>query len=219
MPLYKSFTTTGDTQVLVWKITESLEELQAQVGLKEVCTARVTNMKSEQHRKGFLSVRMLLQHIGYTDFDLYYAEDGKPHLKDGRNISITHSYGFSAIVVSSLNVGIDMELRREKVTRIADKFIDREFEYLDPSDTTGYVRQLIVVWGVKEAMFKMISRDGLSFKQHMDVFPFIMDAGHGSAGVIFEEIDRKYDFFFEEIEEFTLVYTLEAAAANKSANE
>jgi phosphopantetheinyl transferase len=35
-------------------------------------------------------------------------------LKDGKHISITHSYQFSAIIISDQTVGIDIELQREK---------------------------------------------------------------------------------------------------------
>jgi len=52
-----------------------------------------------------VSVRHLLAEAGYTDHDLYYTENGKPHLKDGKHISITHSYTFSAIIVSTQAVG------------------------------------------------------------------------------------------------------------------
>lgn len=210
MPLYKSEIIDGDTRLLVWKITESLEELSARVNLKEACTNRIGRMKSEQHRRGFLSVRMLLQEAGYTDFDLHYTADGKPYMEDGKNISITHSYGFSAIIISTRNVGIDMELRREKVVKIADKFIEPEFEFLDPMHLDDYTRRLIVIWGVKEAVFKMISREGISFKQNIHVRAFTTNDVKGLAHVDFEEIDRLYDFRFEEIEDFTLVYTFEA---------
>lgn len=210
MPLHKSEIIDGDTRVLVWKITESLDKLSASVNLKDACVGRVGRMKSEQHRRGFLSVRMLLQEAGYTDFDLHYTADGKPYLEDGKHISITHSYGFSAIIISSRNVGIDMELRREKVVKIADKFIEPEFEFLDPMHLDDYTRRLIVIWGVKEAVFKMISREGISFKQNIHVSPFNTSDAKGLAHVGFEEIDRMYVFRFEEIEDFTLVYTFEA---------
>lgn len=208
MPLYKSFTVNNTTRLLVWKNTESLEELLASVKLKDVCIDRMCKMKSESHKKGFLGVRMLLQEIGYTDFDLFYDADGKPHLADGMNISITHSYIFSAIIVGSGNVGIDMELRREKVVTIAEKFLEPEFAYLDPTQLTLYVQQLIVIWGVKEAVYKMVSRSGLSFKQNIEVFKFCMADTKGFAGVAYEEIVAQYPFFFEEIEDFTLVYCL-----------
>ncbi|MGV3460669.1 MAG: 4'-phosphopantetheinyl transferase family protein [Flavobacterium sp.] len=208
MPLYKSEEVLPGTRLLIWKITESEETLGA-VSLKEACLGRIGRMKSSQHRRGFLSVRWLLHEAGYTDFDLHYDADGKPYLEDGNYISITHSYGFSAIIVGDRNVGIDMELRREKVITIADKFIDREFAYLDPIHLDTYMHMLIVIWGVKEAVFKMISRDGLSFKQHMDVLPFDYAEGKGNATVTFEELANSYSFFFEEIEDFTLVYSLE----------
>lgn len=211
MPLYKSIVTPGgETRVLVWKISEGENELYRSVRLKDVCLARMEGMKSEQHRRGFLSVRMLLQEAGYTDFDLYYGTDGKPHLTDGKHISITHSYGFSAIVISSRNVGIDMELRREKVITIADKFVEKEFAYLDPMHLELYMKMLIIIWGVKEAVFKMVSREGISFKQHIEIFPFDAESGFGQAALRFEDIERLYDFFFEQIEDFTLVYSLEA---------
>jgi len=208
MPLYKSININATTRLLVWKNTESFEELSTAVTLKDLCINKMAKMKSELHRKAFLGVRMLMQEIGYTDFDLYYDADGKPHLKDGNNISITHSYAFSAIIVSNTKVGIDMELQREKVITIAEKFLLTEFAYLDPTHLESYMQQLIVIWGVKEAVYKMISRTGLSFKQHIEVLPFNMQDTTGRAMVKFDELDTAYPFFFENIEDFTLVYCL-----------
>jgi 4'-phosphopantetheinyl transferase len=208
MPLYKSLTPDTDTQVLVWKNTETLEQLRSATQLKEVCQNRLDGMKSEQHQKGFLGVRMLLQHAGYTDFDLFYDANGKPHLKDGKNISITHSYAFSAIVISSRQIGIDMELQREKVKLIANKFIDAEFGFLEPNDPTDFLRRLIVIWGVKEAVYKMISRPGMSFKQNIHVFPFVIEDGKGETYYNFEGVSVKVPFYFMELEGFTLVYCL-----------
>lgn len=209
MPLHKSYTIAPNTKLLVWKITESLEELSNGTELKDVCQNRIDSMKSEQHRKGFLSVRKLLNEAGYTDFDLFYTEDGKPHLKDGKNISITHSFSFSAIIISDKSIGIDMEIRREKAIKIADKFIDKEFDFLNTENVPDYVRRLIVIWGVKEALYKMFSRKGLSFKQNIDVAPFEMNDTKGTATVSYMEIEGSYPFYFEEIEDFTLVYSID----------
>ncbi|KGO78919.1 4-phosphopantetheinyl transferase [Flavobacterium beibuense F44-8] len=209
MPLHKSYTIAPNTKLLVWKITESLEELSNGTELKDVCQSRIDSMKSEQHRKGFLSVRKLLNEAGYTDFDLFYTEDGKPHLKDGKNISITHSFSFSAIIISDKSIGIDMEIRREKAIKIADKFIDKEFDFLNTEDVPDYVRRLIVIWGVKETLYKMFSRKGLSFKQNIDVAPFEMHDAKGTATVSYMEIEGNYSFYFEEIEDFTLVYSID----------
>lgn len=194
--------------MLVWKITESLEELSHQVALKNVCNERVAGMKSELHQRAFYSVRKLMQELGYTDHDMFYGDDGKPHLVDGKYISITHSFGFAAIIVSDAPVGIDIEIRREKVTKIAHKFIDKEAIFLNPLNRLEYIEKLTVIWGAKEALYKMFSQRGLSFKQHIDVHPFLMADETGKAMVMFEGFQGSYTFRFEEIEDFTLVYCL-----------
>jgi 4'-phosphopantetheinyl transferase len=208
MPLHKSVAIDEHTRLLIWKNTESLEEFLQHVKLKDICISRVDGMKSELHKKGFLGVRMLLQEAGYTDFDLFYDANGKPHLTDGMNISITHSYAFSAIIISKNDIGIDMELLREKVITIADKFLEPEFSYLEPAHLTDYMQKLIVIWSVKEAVYKMISRKGLSFKQNIYVFPFEQEDKRGMASVKFEEINESYPFYFEQVEDFILAYCL-----------
>jgi len=208
MPLYKTIKIDPDTRVLIWKITESRDELLRDKPLRESSRVRVNGMKSEQHQRGFLSVRNLFEELGYTDLDLYYDAFGKPHLSDGKNISITHSYEFSAIIVGKNNVGIDMELRREKISKIADKFIDPEFAFLDKSEP-DYIRKLTVIWGVKEAKYKMCNSRSLSFKDNMTVHPFEMKAKKGTATVTKDNFRKDFEFYFEEIEDFTLVYALE----------
>lgn len=207
MPLYKSLNIDADTKLLVWQNTEPLEELYNTVNLKDVCEQKLAKMKSEQHQKGFLGVRKLMQHIGYTDFDLFYDTNGKPHLKDGKNISITHSYAYSAILVSSRQAGIDMEMQREKIITISAKFLDKEFAFLDAAHP-DYMRMLTVLWGVKESVYKMVSRKGLSFKRDVEVFPFELESGHGETAFAFEDVHARVHFHFIEMEGFTLVYCL-----------
>ncbi len=74
-------------------------------------------MKSEIHRRGFMSIRHLMAEAGYVDQDLFYDDLGKPHLKNGKNISITHSFIFTAIILSDDKVGIDIEKRRDKILK------------------------------------------------------------------------------------------------------
>ena len=172
MPLFKTINVSPTTQILVWKVTESFEELSGKVVLKEKTQDRLNGMKSELHQRAFLSVRMLLQEIGFADKNLYYDEFGKPHLDCHSHISITHSHYFAAIIVSDQTVGIDMELQREKIIRIADKFIDYEFGYLQTEPIEEYIKKLTVIWGAKEAIFKIRNEKGISFKDHILVKPF-----------------------------------------------
>ena len=71
MPLYKTINVNSTTQILVWKVTETFEELLGQVVLNDSNRVRLSGMKSEMHQRAFLSVRKLLQETGHTDLDLY----------------------------------------------------------------------------------------------------------------------------------------------------
>jgi 4'-phosphopantetheinyl transferase len=218
MPLYKTINVNPSTQILVWEITESFQELFEAVVLNESNDNRLCGMKSEMHQRAFLSVRKLFQEAGYTDFDLYYDEFGKPHLHDGKHISITHSHQFSAIILSDEVVGIDIELQREKIIRIADKFADTEFSFLKPEQKEEYIRKLTVIWGAKEAIFKIRNEKGISFKDHIKVNTFEMNDALTKTELHFDDIIRDFKVCFEEFESnddkgfeqnFTLVYAFE----------
>lgn len=207
MPLYKTITPNSQTTVKIWKISESYNELMQSITLKPKSLERVLGMKSEMHQRGFLSVRKLLAELGYSDSDLFYDDNGKPHLKDGKQISITHSFNFSAIIVSSLIVGIDVEKQRDKITIIAHKFIEYEFDYLNENDT-DYIKKLTAIWCVKESLYKLYATPGLSFKKHCLVIPFNIADDETLAWIDYEGEKHRYNIQFLEFEGFTCAYAI-----------
>ena len=209
MPFYKKIEIDSKSNILIWKISESFTDLFRAVSLKDISLARLEGMKSESHQRGFLAVRMLLQQAGYTDFDLYYDEFGKPHLKDGTFISISHSFDFSVIVFSDKNIGIDLELRRDLVVKIARKFAEEEFVYQAENNIEDFKSKLTVIWGVKEAVFKVRNEIGISFKDHVFVRPFEMNDNNTTALLDFNDLKREFIVYFTEIESYTLVWLWE----------
>jgi 4'-phosphopantetheinyl transferase len=215
MPLFQTIHCSDTTKILIWEITETLEELLSKVVLKEKTQRRLDGMKSQMHQRAFLSVRMLIQEMGFTDKDLHYDEFGKPYFDCHNYISITHSYHFAAIIISHETVGIDMELQREKIIRIADKFTDYECSYLRPDLTEEYVKKLTVIWGAKEAIFKIRNEKGISFKDHIFVDDFSLDQPKTMASLHFDDLVKDFDVHYEEIKsdkfdgKFTLVYAFE----------
>jgi 4'-phosphopantetheinyl transferase len=207
MPLHQIINHDSFTKVLLWKITESLVDLFDCADITDATLFRLGSVKSDQHKKGILAVRLLLQEAGYNDHDLYYDGFGKPHLKDGTHISISHSHDFSAVILSDKTTGLDLELRRDKITLIADKFIEPNF-VLDKF-ASDYVNKLTVNWGVKEAVFKIRNEKGISFKDHIDVALFEMADSKTTAILHFNNLKRNFDVFFLEIEDYTLVYLFE----------
>lgn len=208
MPLYKTINVNDFTNVLIWKIEEPLPDLIADIQLNESSENRLNSMKSELHQRGFMSIRHLLKKAEYTDADLFYDAFGKPHLKDGNHISITHSFTFSAIIISEKDpVGIDIEMQRDKIVRIAHKFTPFE-EYKTIANHDALVSKLTIVWGAKESLYKIYGKKSLLFLHHIYIedFQFVDEK---TTGVIkYEGHVSNHIIHFLEFEGFTCVYAL-----------
>ncbi len=203
MPLLKTIALNDYTQLFVWKITETFDELFQSVALKDVSLARVESMKSESHQRGFLAVRRLLMEAGYSDFDLYYDEFGKPHLGNGKHISISHSHDFSVIVLSDVNVGADLEILKEKTLKLAPRYMDvSHLENLSKSDE---LIKATVVWGIKESVFKIKNEIGISFKENIFEDDFNLEDKKCGVSLQFNDKTERFDIVFEFIENYVFV--------------
>jgi 4'-phosphopantetheinyl transferase len=196
MPLHKSLTINNSTKVLIWNIQEDYTDLSNGISLTTANQTRVDSMKSELHQRGFLSIRHLLKEVGLVDADLVYDEFGKPHLKNGKFISITHSFTFSGIIVSDVPVGIDIEKQRDKILKIAHKFTPFQ-EYKTIANHDALISKLTIVWGAKESLYKIYGKKKLRFLEHI----YIED-------IRFENETQSYHVHFLEFDGFTCVYAL-----------
>jgi len=215
MPLYKTITVDEHTKVFIWKVEESFEWLSDGIELTEHCRKRVDGMKSEIHRRGFMSIRHLMAEAGYKDHDLYYDELGKPHLKDDKYISITHSFNFTAIIISNKDVGIDIEKQRNKILKIANKFTPLD-EYHTLANEEALIRKLTIVWGAKESVYKLIAQPGIGFLQHINVTDFDFEDAKTTTHVRYNGLDAWFDVNFLEFENFTCVYAQPSNAKSKA---
>lgn len=211
MPLLKIIALNDYTESLVWKITETFDELFRSVALKDVSLARVESMKAESHQKGFLAVRRLLMEAGYTDFDLYYDAFGKPHLKDGKHISISHSNCFSVIVLSDVNIGADLEILKDKTLKLASRYMD--VSHLKNLSKEDEMIKATVVWGIKESVFKLKNEIGISFKDH--IFEDNFNLADKKCGVelrINNKVEH-FDIVFDIIENYVFVCAFSSASS------
>ena len=225
MPLLKAIALNDYTQMLVWKISETFDELFQSVALKDVSLARLENMKAEGHQKGFLSVRRLLMEAGYSDFDLYYDEFGKPHLneipnsefqipnnskfktRNSKHISISHSHGFSVIVISTVNIGIDLEIIKEKALKLAPRFMD--VSHLENLSHEDQIKKTTVIWGIKESVFKIKNIIGISFQDHIFENNFTLEDKKCTVELRFNNQIEHFDIVFDFIENYVFVCAFE----------
>lgn len=208
MPLYQSIHQEENIRIHLWKLTETEEELTSGIELKKSSVERLSSMKSEIHRRGFLSIRHLLKIEELSDYDLYYDDQGKPHLENDWYISITHSFEFTAIIISEKRAcGIDVELQREKILRIANKFTTYSLVAHDHTDEE-IIQKLTCIWGAKESIYKIYPKPGLSFLQNIDIDNFHLVDEKTQGHIHFNNARVYFEVYFEIIDHYCLVYAL-----------
>ena len=114
--------------------------------------------KSNARRMEYICERALLKDMmNGRIVNIFHNEDGKPMLNNGLNISISHTRGYIAIILSETkNVGIDIEYVSDRVEKIASRFM-REDESADD------IMSLLVHWCAKETLYKLFSSEHLDF--------------------------------------------------------
>ena len=207
MPIYKSYSPNSSTIIKVWKIQESYKELFSSISLSKLTLDKLESTKSESKQCEILSVRHLIVAFGYSDNDLYYNELGKPILKGNKNISITHSKLFSAVIISDFKVSIDVENIKDKIINISEKFIDYEYSYLTK---LNYEKErLTFIWSIKECIYK-ISEQKLPyiFKDKCIVLPFSMNDDSVVSWLNFNGLITCFNSYLYSFEGYNLVYLI-----------
>lgn len=182
MPIFFQQQINEHTRLGVWKIEETEEFFKHNVPVHRDVTHP---HKRLQHLAG----RFLLQFL-YPDFPYHLieiADTRKPFLPDEQyHFSISHCGDYAAAIVSSKNrVGVDVEEPKEKILRIADKFLNEQ-EYAignlllatGNGQTSANGNQLPIancqlltlLWSAKEAVFKWYGDGGVDFREHIQLF-------------------------------------------------
>ena len=209
MPFFKEISLPNNTSVYLWKINEEISDLKQHLLLTEISTNRLAKMKSESHIKGFLAVRKLLNKINYTDSDLYYDSFGKPLLKNRKNISISHSHGFACIIISDNNVGIDIELKSKKILKNISLLFNEDFILNTNENRENEITLTTFGWAIKEALFKLIPENDISFKDNILIQPFQLNENSCIANVEINNKKTTYTIHLETIENYVLAYVIE----------
>lgn len=125
--------------------------------------------RAEHRRREWLAVRAALYEI-CPEAEIGYLPTGRPFLaglsanEKMRHFSLSHSGEYVALARAVFPVGIDLECRRPKVLRLAEKFLSpEELRLLEAWDSLGYPdaeRMCLALWTAKEAAYKYFDRVG-----------------------------------------------------------
>lgn len=98
-------------------------------------------------------IKKMLQTIGFEDFSLKHKETGQPYLEGSlKHLSISHSKGWFALALSMNSIGIDIEPIRSSIEKGTSYFLNE----VDVKKSFT-VKELHIIWGAKEALFKQLS--------------------------------------------------------------
>lgn len=152
----------------------------------------------EMKRKEFIAARTALR-IMVPNYMLHY--EGRCPILDGKGfISLAHSpqYG-AAIHHPTRRVGIDVEPERSKLKSLARKFLNSA--ELDDVARGDEQFKLQIMWGAKEALFKLHRMGGIEFKKHLFLDPIpVSKSGTFKAKIVTETENTpcKIGYFFHE---------------------
>jgi phosphopantetheinyl transferase len=161
MPLYDFKSTDSECDFVVWKQTESTEELKSLACLTDDENAVYSAFKNEKRRREWLSVRAALNVFYEEKIRVLYRDNGSPFIDDDRCISISHSGDFVIAILSDKKVGVDIEQNTARIHRVAPKFLNDSELLLCNGD--GFC--LTLLWCVKEALYKHQGRSDVDFSE------------------------------------------------------
>lgn len=201
----------ANSRIALWKIEESEDELISMLQLDEAELAKLSSLAKGKRTLHWLATRVLLRYLLQTPEFISCPSDsnGKPYLPDfPYEISLTHSYEYAGVMLSSAGAcGIDLEIVKEKVVRIKDKFLKpEEIGFIEEYQL---VDQLYACWCAKEAVYKLQGQKGVSFYQDMTIEPFrYTPQGVMTVNLATNNVVRKFNVFYERFNEYMMGYVV-----------
>jgi 4'-phosphopantetheinyl transferase len=197
-----------DTEFAIWKIEEEADELYSQLQLDANEKAYYEKLRIGKRNLHWLGTRVLLRKMLRTDeyIDCKVDEHGKPYLVNlPYHISLSHSFNYAAVMIGKGPVGIDIEQVKDKVERIAHKFLrKKELAFITDEEK---IKQLYVCWCAKEAIYKCFGQKEVSFLDNISLEQFNFE-GHGfvDAHLRKGKVNLSYEVGYLQYEDYMVGY-------------
>lgn len=201
----------ASTSMGVWKIEENWQELYPRLQLNSEEQAYFQAINHDKRNLHWLATRVLLREMLQTDqyIDCKADEHGKPFLINfPHHISLSHSFDYAAVMISTENpVGIDIEIIKDKITRIQSKFLNPQELAAVPVEHR--IEYLYACWCAKEAIYKLNGKRNVSFKDNIHISPFhYQQQGVFDARLIVNGQVQHFQVHYERYEDYMIGYVL-----------
>lgn len=211
MPLTRELHINKHTVLGIWHIIEDVKTLENKIVLTEKDKEIYSNFSNDKRKLQWLSYRILLKELlPEISTEIEYDNHGKPKLIGNEiHISISHSGDYSVVIISnSVNVGVDIELLSEKITKVESKFVNTN-DFTNKSKFYN-LENLMYIWCAKEAIYKSYGKQGISFYQNITIKRFKRNNTIINYGFLnYENIKKKYLLYHLIFNNYMLVYCIE----------
>ena len=197
MPLVIELDFKFKTRVILWKIEETEDELLKFITLPFTEKEKFKKRKSPKHRLEFLGSRAGIISLGIDLDKVQFNDNGAPYLTDHHYCSISHTDGYGAVAVSDNKIGVDVEIYKDKITRIASKFVHPAEVFVNKSE--NYLKMLTRLWTVKESVYKAFGVPGIHFSKAIQVDPFRLQDQQGTARLVHLKTEYFFKLYFRTI--------------------
>ncbi len=196
----------GKGFVAVWKIEETSDQLLNSFCVTDEDRLRVIGFRLENRKQEFLAARRLIKEILNIDPIISYLPSGKPVLENSDfNLSISHTKGYAAIVLSKdMQTGIDIERCSERVLKVSSRFITSEEEGFVKEDQRLLYYTLL--WCLKETMYKVYDQSNIIFNKDIYAKEFKIGEDSSIQGVFNKDNEESLNYSYKIFEQFILVY-------------
>lgn len=206
------------TSFALWRIEETAEELYGQLQLDKNEKEYLETLNNGKRNLHWLGTRVLLRKMLNTDryIDMAVDEHGKPYVKNfPHHISLSHSVDYAAVMISeNREVGIDIEIVKEKIERVAKKFLSpQELGFINEEKK---IEQLYICWCAKEAVYKLQGKRNVSFLDDIRIDPFeCCRNGEISATLRVAGGEKSFTVNYEQYENYMIGYVADGDKSEK----
>lgn len=197
-----------NARIMVLQLEQSTDELMSLLSNFEDYKQAFQTIKTEKRKREFLGVRVAMNILTGNNVIIHYDENQKPYLNNHTFwISISHSRDYIAIIAHpEVEVGIDIECRTEKVSKVYKRFLNKKEQacFYCEDDT----RLLEIAWSAKETLFKIIGKEAQDFARHLHLYPFSA-AESGEIKAVKATDLKTFSLKYLQNNQFTLVYCID----------
>lgn len=192
-------------EVLVFKMSEDYAFLKHALFNFDVYENEYNLLKTEKRKIEFLNARMALNQLCQRVVKISYDSEGKPFCEDKSvHISISHSKNLMAVAIHPTQpTGVDIEMISERILKVRKKFLTETEQ--NEIGRENEVLHFILAWSAKEALYKIIGKNAVDFREHLRIYPF-EDNISGTLKVMHIPSNRYYYPEFKIFDTFVVVY-------------